>query len=69
MPIRIQIREVAQKRGLKNAYQLRVAAKIAPATASRCYANKMALITLETLEKLCVALECKPGDLFTVTKS
>ncbi len=69
MAIQIKIREMAESQGIKNAYQLRIRAKLAPATASRCFSNELSLITFDTLEKLCDAFNCEPGDLFTKKKS
>lgn len=68
MTIQIKIRELAQSRGLKNAYQLRKATKLAPSTATRCFNNKLTLITLDTLEKLCDGLDCEPNELFAFIK-
>jgi DNA-binding Xre family transcriptional regulator len=68
MKLQIRIREVAQSRGLKTAYQLQRRADLAPSTAARLYKNSVSLITLETLEKLCDALECDAGELFVRSK-
>lgn len=68
MKLQIRIREVAQSRGLKTAYQLQRRADLAPSTAARLYKNSVSLITLETLEKLCDALDCDAGELFVRTK-
>ncbi len=63
MAIKVKIREAAEKRGIKTSYQLRIRANLAPSTASRCFRNKLTLITFETLDKLCDALDCEPSDL------
>lgn len=69
MAIKVKIRELAEKRGMKTAYQLKIQANLAPSTASRCFNNKLTLITLETLDKLCNALDCEPSDLLVRQKS
>jgi len=36
-------------------------------TINRLCDNASAAIYLETIEKLCIVLECEPNDLFTIT--
>lgn len=69
MAIKVKIRELAEKQGIKTAYQLKIQANLAPSTASRCFNNKLTLITFETLDKLCAALNCEPNDLLVLQKS
>jgi DNA-binding Xre family transcriptional regulator len=68
MKLLIRIREVAQSRGIKTAYQLQKKADLAPSTAARLYKNDVTLMTIETLEKLCEALDCDAGELFVRPK-
>ena len=63
MKLKLKIREIAEKSGIKTAYQLQKKADLAPSTAYRFFKNNASQITLETLEKICSALECDPGDL------
>lgn len=64
MKIHIKIREVCESNGITTAYQLQKAASLAPATAARLFSNEISQITIESLEKLCGALECDAAALF-----
>lgn len=68
MAIKVKIRELAEKRGINTAYQLKIRASLAPSTASRCFRNELTLITFDTLDKLCDALDCEPSDLLVRQK-
>jgi DNA-binding Xre family transcriptional regulator len=68
MKLTIKIREVCQAKGITTAYQLQKAANLAPATAARFYRNEFSVITIESLEKVCAALECDAGKLFVMEK-
>jgi len=63
MVIRINIHEVAISRGVTTAYQLQKAAGLTPTNASKLFNNKIAQISINTLGKLCDALECSPAEL------
>lgn len=62
--IEINIGKLARLRGHKNAHQLQLAADLSPAAAARLWKGEVEKISMETLERLCHALECQPGDLF-----
>lgn len=64
MTTRTRIREVAEGRGITTAYQLQKAAGLYPSMAARLYADDIEKIAIETIDKLCEALGCQPGDLF-----
>lgn len=68
MRIKVNIREIAQSRGIKNPYQLQKWAKLTPTNATNLFNNDIKLISIETLGKICEALSCEPGDLFQVSK-
>ncbi len=68
MKLQIRIREVALSRGVKTAYQLQRRANLAPSTASRLYRNNVTQMTVETLAKLCDALDCDAAALFVRPK-
>ena len=68
MKLRIKIREVAQSLDIKTAYQLQKRANLQPSTAARLFRNEVKQITLETLQKLCEALDCDASDLFVRSK-
>ncbi len=57
------IREVAEKRGMTTAYQLRVALEVSPTAAAKFWKGDFEMIGLVTLDKLCRVLRCKPADL------
>lgn len=62
--VTIKIREVAEKRGITNAYQLQKALSTLPGTAARLWRSEMKMISLDTIDNLCAAFDCEPGDLF-----
>lgn len=62
--IQINIQELSKLKGFKNAHQLQLAAELSPAAAVRLWKGELEKISMETLERLCIALECQPGDLF-----
>ena len=62
--IEINIRRLSEAKGLKNAHQLQLAADLSPAAAVRLWKGEVEKISMETLGRLCTALECQPGDLF-----
>lgn len=61
--ITTKIREMARKRGIANAYQLQKACGLSPSMGARLWRDEVEMIGLGTLDKLCKALECSPGDL------
>ena len=62
--IQIRIRERCLSRGITTAYQLQKAANLTPPTAYRAFNNKIKQVTMETLDKLCTALDCQPHMIF-----
>lgn len=63
--IRIRIKEVAEAKDFKNAHRLQLAADLAPHVAQRVWRGEVEKISMETLDRICRALGCQPGDLFT----
>jgi DNA-binding Xre family transcriptional regulator len=61
--ITVHIREVAEKRRIKNAHQLSLAAKIPANMAVRLWEGEFQRIDRGTLDRLCAALKCQPGQL------
>ncbi len=59
-----RIREMAEKRGITNAYQLQKATELPPSMAARLFKDEVDMIALRTINTLCRALKCKPGELF-----
>jgi DNA-binding Xre family transcriptional regulator len=66
MKLKINIREVAENKGIKTAYQLQKRVGLSPSNAAKLYNNDIVQISIETLGKLCHVLECEPSDLFIV---
>jgi putative transcriptional regulator len=66
MKIKLKVQEIAKEKGIESGYQLHKIAGLKPPTAYRLFRNEAKQISLETLEKICFALECEPGDLFAV---
>ncbi|HZH91582.1 MAG TPA: helix-turn-helix transcriptional regulator [Pyrinomonadaceae bacterium] len=64
MVITTRIKELAEKRGITNAYQLQKAAELPPSMAARLFKDEVDMIALRTISTLCRALKCKPGELF-----
>ena len=64
-----RIREAAEERGIKSGYQLTKVLGISPSMGARLWKDKVDMIALSTLEKLCTALNCEPKDLFVYQKS
>ncbi|HEX9929507.1 MAG TPA: helix-turn-helix transcriptional regulator [Pyrinomonadaceae bacterium] len=69
MMLKIRIREVALEKGIRTSYQLKKRAKLAPTTAVRCFNNQVKHLTIETLSKICEALDCEVSDLLVKTTS
>lgn len=66
---KLAIRQAAEKRGLKTAYALQRKLNTFPATASRLWkSDQMRLVSLDTLEELCNALECEMTELIVEDK-
>jgi DNA-binding Xre family transcriptional regulator len=61
--IRAKIREVAEAKGVPNAYQLGVLIGVTPNVSARLWKDEFAQIGKITLDKLCSALNCNVGDL------
>ncbi len=61
--IKITIREMAEKRGITTAYQLQKALEVQPSMAAKWWRNDLEKIGINTLDRLCTVLKCKPNDL------
>jgi len=61
--IKAKIREVAEAKGIPNAYQLGVAIGVTPNVSARLWKDDFTQIGKVTLDKLCSALSCDVGDL------
>ena len=63
--IRKHIKEIAEKRGIKNAYGLQLAIEVSPTVAAKLWSGNFEMIGLGTLDKLCKVLKTNPGKLLT----
>jgi DNA-binding Xre family transcriptional regulator len=61
--ISIHVKEVAERRGIRNAYGLQLATGLSPDVTQRLWRGEWEKIGKETLERLCTALRCQPGTL------
>lgn len=61
--IRARIREIAEAKGVPNAYQLGVLIGVTPNVSARLWKDEFSQIGKITLDKLCAALNCTVGDL------
>ena len=61
--IEVRIREVCESRGIDTAYRLQVEAGFTPTLASSLFNQTFKQLSLTTLNRLCVVLDCGPGHL------
>lgn len=66
--IKVQIKEMAQKRGVMTAYQLQKLTGAQPSQAAKWYKNDLKAINIESLDLLCKKLDCTPNDLLVLEK-
>jgi DNA-binding Xre family transcriptional regulator len=59
---RNRIPELAEKRGLKNAYQLGKALRVSPTLSSRLWNGDFSKIGIDTLHRLCEFFDCQVSD-------
>jgi DNA-binding Xre family transcriptional regulator len=62
--VRLKVNEVAEARGVKNALDLSGRAGIGYASAYGIWKGEAKMLSLETINRLCLALKVKPGQLF-----
>jgi DNA-binding Xre family transcriptional regulator len=61
--IKVNIKEIAAKKGIKTAYQLQKLMNLQPSIAYKWFSNDLKMIGIESLNSLCEALDCLPSDL------
>jgi excisionase family DNA binding protein len=61
--IKVNIKEIATRKGIKTAYQLQKAMNLQPSQAAKLYRNDLKMIGLETLNSLCETFDCEPSDI------
>jgi DNA-binding Xre family transcriptional regulator len=62
--IELRVREVAEKKGISNPLSLSKESGIAYSNCYKIWNNQQKMISLDTLDRLCDALGCEPGDIF-----
>ena len=67
--VELKIREVAEGKGISNPFALSQATGLAYATCHNIWNGQPGMIGLDTLDRLCEALDCEPGDLLVRTTS
>lgn len=60
----LRIREAAEAQGVTSSYQLMKLMGIPTGHAAKLWKGEMRMIGLDTIDALCIALKCKPGELF-----
>jgi len=66
MKLKVNIRQVAESRGINNPYQLQKKVNLSPSNAAKLFKNNIVQISIITLGKLCEFLDCTPNDLFII---
>ena len=61
--IELSVREVAEQKGISNPLSLSKESGIAYANCHKIWNNQQKMISLDTLDRLCKALNCEPGDI------
>jgi putative transcriptional regulator len=67
--IELKIREVSEEKGIGSPFALSQATGLAYATCHNIWNGEPARIGLDTLDRLCEALDCEPGDLLVRSTS
>ncbi|MGH9762733.1 MAG: helix-turn-helix domain-containing protein [Blastocatellia bacterium] len=60
----MRIREAAEKRKITSSYQLMNLVGVRPSVAAQWWRGDISSLSVASINKLCEALKCKPGDLF-----
>jgi DNA-binding Xre family transcriptional regulator len=61
----LRVRDVAEQQGITTAYQLQKLARLHPGHAAKLWKGQLEMIGLKTINTLCEALNCEPGELFS----
>jgi DNA-binding Xre family transcriptional regulator len=61
--IELRVRELAQQRGITNPFSLSKESGVAYSNCYKLWNGQHTMISLETLDRLCEALACEPGDI------
>lgn len=66
--LHFNLKQIISQRGITNPNQLLIKYGFTPYTASRLLNNKVAGLSNEQLEKVCLALRCTPNDVYAWQK-
>ncbi|MCA1613967.1 MAG: helix-turn-helix transcriptional regulator [Acidobacteria bacterium] len=61
--IELRVREIAEERGISNPFALSKESGVAYANCYKIWNNQQKMISLDTIDRLCEALHCEPGDI------
>ena len=64
----LRVRELAESKGINNPFVLSDRTGLAYANCWKMWKGKQTRIDLNTIDRLCEALECKPGDFIKYVK-
>lgn len=64
--IRLNVQNVARRRGIQSVSQLMDILKVAPGTATNLWHGRVTRIDFGTLLEVCLALKCTPGDVIVL---
>src|SRR5262245_5870685 len=62
--IRLDVKELCQREGILNPYQLSEMTRLPYATCRRIWQGTPSMIGLQTIERICDVLRVRPGQLF-----
>ena len=62
--VKLEVRELAEQRGINNPLVLSRESGLAYAVCHKIWNGQQTRISLDTIDQLCEALECEPGDIF-----
>lgn len=61
--IELRVKELAEEKGIDNPFALSKQSGVAYANCYKIWNNQQKMIGLDTLDRLCEALGCGPGDI------
>lgn len=65
--ITTRVREMAERRGIENAFQLANRLGVSPDVGARLWSDNFTRIDFVTLNRLCNVLKCQPAQLIKFT--
>jgi len=61
--IELRVKELAEEKGIDNPFSLSRESGVAYANCYKIWNNQQKMIGLDTIDRLCEALGCEPGDI------